>query len=155
MADHFSIVDVRIIQSLLEKKPVDYIAMIIDKPPDFVAKKIKELLCGSTRVAFADKAINDSIRKKTQKLNDSIFNDTIKKAKRVSRNGQAQKSQEVRFETRVIDYSKMVTVKIDAKTHIHVPAGGNIEKAKELFLKNQKSKQQITENSWKKVSKFK
>lgn len=149
MQNDFSIVDTRIINSLLHKKPVDYIAMIIDMPIDAVMNKIKELITGTNRLPFDDKKHNQVLKEKALKENRKNLNAVYLKQR------SERKNSVPKYQTRVVDYSQMITIRIDAKTCINVKAGTDVEKAKQQFFDTYKSFTQTAENPWQQIKKFK
>lgn len=170
MENEFSFLEQRIIQSLISKKSFVEIAGAIDKPVDMITHYIAKITKGKnivTRQAkidqknrlVVDKKIDraarknkelshaDFERKKTRELKKlRIEHDchSINKRKRI----------ESIFKTRQPDFSKMISVRIDSKTVLQVPAGTDIETLKRNYhqrLKNSK----IEAIHYKVVKKFK
>jgi hypothetical protein len=127
----FSYIETQVIQSLLATKPVDYIAMIVDKPAAAVEEKIRQLLCGSNRIAFADRQRNAGLKKKVAKENKAKL-----KSKKTGRiDGRAMvRVIEKKFSTRQEDYSKLRLVRVDSKTSIYAKPGEDPEECRKHYL---------------------
>lgn len=156
MVSDLNFLEVQVIRRLFDKKPVDYIAMIIDKPVESVIEKMKELIDGTGRLPFADIEHNKAIRKRTSAANDSMFDDKIRRGKyKKQQQPVPQKKEDKVFQTKVVDHSKLVSVRIDKKTTIQIPRGQDPVDAKKKFLAVHKPYAVLPEAPWKKVSKFK
>ncbi len=138
MVNEFSYTEIQIIQSFLSSKPVDYIAMIIDRPVDQVQEQITVLISGTKRLQFKDIKLKEELRNKIARENVRRFKeqDRLHKIKGVIpiKSGKGDK----KFELKKVDYSKMVLVKIDSKTCIQIKPGQDIEQARNNFLKMHK-----------------
>lgn len=147
--------EIQVIQQNLAIKSVSFIAMVINRSETLVLSKIKQLTSVSGQLPFDDIKRNNKLKERTKAINDNIFTEMVRRSKKSVRTKPATKSELRKYQNKVIDYSTMILVRIDAKTHIQIPAGSNIEKAKLQFLQNHRSFSVMPESSWKKVSKFK
>lgn len=165
MQNDLSSLDKRVIQSLLKKKSFADIAEIIDKPLNVATDYILQYLEGKNIETFQQKLTNkvEAKRKRQSeeqdKKNRKKDYDTQQRKKRLSIdqemiNNRKRRNEPV-FQTKVIDHSKMVSVRIDAKTIIQVPQGTDTNKAKENYLQRLKDSRPVQISTQKKVNKFK
>lgn len=159
MAYSFSTLDIQLIRSSLATKTNEQIAEILEAPLEDVIKKIGELYPGgvSERQVAVKAKQADIERKRMQKERDLIEKRRRKrlreeekirteKAKkdRFSRDSLAEKRRKELalrndrkvYATRNQNLDKKISVRIDAKTHIFVDPGADIEKIKKFYAKN-------------------
>jgi hypothetical protein len=143
MVDQLSYIEIQTVQLFLGTQPDEYIAMVIEKPVELVRAAIDQLTDGGTiRKSFK----HLQMQKQLKVVNAKNFKEQDKKEaikRRIAMQSEAAqkraKDNQPKFETKTIDYSQMILVRIDAKTFIHVKPGTDIEKAKQTFLQNHKS----------------
>lgn len=158
MLNDLSTFEMQIISGLLSKHPDDYIAMVIDKPTPVVRNAINELTGGGTlRKVYVEKAeVKKQVRikKNIEKENSLDRERAIAKQKRlaIDRESEVKRSRraEPLFKTKVVDYSQMITVRIDHRTCIQVRADADIQLAKNNFLKTYRPYAAPPENPWQK-----
>jgi hypothetical protein len=149
MHNLFSHTEIQIVQTFLEKKPADFIALLIDKPVLAVRELISELIMGTDRKTFESSQRKQNLKK----LNDKRFKEQDKVINR-QRSGLLKKDVD-KFQTKEVDLGKLVCIRVDAKTCIFIKPGLDPEKEKQKWLNAHQPAIYLPENPWKKVSKFK
>lgn len=144
MPESLSYVEIQIIHSFMESKPVSVIADIIEKPESVIKEKISEIIAGdSTRSSYDRIHKKKEDKKNLDKVNHRNYRDQLAMAKRRSvtvgvasdrKNGSINSAS--KYKTKKVDYTKMKMVRINSKTSIMIPENDDAEKAKEKFLKN-------------------
>jgi len=147
MVDQFSNTQIQVVQTYLEKKPAGFIAMLIDKPVESVRSLINELIEGTGRKTFDSRTRKVNLKK----LNENNFKQQDKTSKNM-RDAIIRKAPVKKFETKAVDYTKLISVRVDHKTVIMIRPGQDPETEKQKFLN---SRQPVVEKHWKQVSKFK
>lgn len=112
VANDFSLVEVRMIQSMWETKAPEYIAWMLERPLAAVERKIKEMNVAH-RVKLHQRPT--FTRKIVQKQKDEQW---LKKP-----------------EIKIPDSTGKISVRIDSKTIVMVKPGTDIEKYKNEYLK--------------------
>lgn len=159
MAYQFSSLDIQLIRSSLATKTNEQIADILEAPLDVVIKKISELYPGSAaerqvavkakqadierKKIIKEKELAEKKRRKRLREEERIRTEKEKKD-RFSRDSLAEKrrrelatrSDRRVYATRNQNLDKKISVRIDAKTHLFVDPGADIEKIKKFYAKN-------------------
>lgn len=157
----FDYIEIQMMQTMLASKPVEYIADIIEKPVHLVREKINELTGGGTiRKCFDQMQKKKALKKKTDQLNKKTFKEQDRIAKKKASGAivsELMKKREERnkpkYKTRSVDYSQMISVRVDHKTVIMIRPGQDPLVEKDKFLN--KHKDIVVEKQWKQVAKFK
>lgn len=170
MENEFSFIELRVIQSLIRKKSFAEIAAAVDKPLELVTEYIRKITAGKSIITRQSKIEGklDTLRskkkenviKKKKKLaeaeSDKAREKELKRLRRLHDHESSgrRKMAEPAFKTRDMDLSKMISVRIDSKTVLQVPAGSNIETVKKNYHERlQNSTKEVTH--YKVVKKFK
>lgn len=158
MAYQFSSLEMQLIRSSLATKTNEQIAEILEAPLDVVIKKINELYPGSAaerqvavkakqadierKRVLKEKDLADKRSRKREREEEKIRTEKAKKD-RFSRDSLAEKrkrelamrSNRRVYATRNQNLDKKISVRIDAKTHLFVDPGADIEAIKKLYAR--------------------
>ncbi len=136
------------ISNMLSTHTAHEMAVILDKPIQVVRgvineltgihpkRKIKEQILREKAEKKQVKKHNVKLRRRADRANEE--DQAIKVARELATLRRNKRLQEQSFQTRKVDYTKYVSVRIDHRTVIQVPAGTDIGKAKDLYLKTHK-----------------
>lgn len=112
----FSRVDILMIMQLWEKKPIEYIANMLDRPYHTVERKVQELSKVHKVTLYQRPTFTGQLKSKEKEL------EWAKK--------QLRKDDIV---IRKIDTSSLIAVKVNAKTVIYVKPGTDIDEIKKKY----------------------
>lgn len=117
----FSIVEIRLIQSLWEHKSIQFIANMLDRPFGIVERKVKEMNAVQKVKLFQPPTFERILKKKEKEVRWA-------------------KKQMVQQEIKIKNTNnlEMISIRINAKTIIQVKPGTDIEKVKAKYSKNAK-----------------
>lgn len=115
--NEFSIVEIRIIQSLWEKKPPEYIATMLQRTFTEVELKIKEL----------------SRKQKVKLYQRSSFEKKVSKTANREKEWAKRQMEKKEIKIRKVDESSLISVRIDSKTIVKVAPGTDIEELKKKY----------------------
>lgn len=151
MKPTFSSIEMQLIRASLETKSDGEIAALLECQIEDVIVIINEITGGKSIERSAsiqqlkEKEFQDKNRKtaRQQFLREQKERSEKRKIERESRRQQEEILRQKRmsriqksvFETRQVDLSKLVSVRIDAKTFVFVKPGSNIEKVKKMYTK--------------------
>lgn len=161
MENEFSFLELRIIQSLIPLKSFAEIAEAIDKPLPMVSDYIINITKNKNR-SSRQQQINAKNDLRNQKKEASLFKAktrlprkpnkdkiererrqaerlTIRRQQVINEQNRKSRRQLPEFKTKEVDYSKMISVKVDRKTFIQVPVGADVEAVKNNYLKRLKN----------------
>lgn len=167
MQNDFSPFDVQLISGLLSSHPDDYIAMVVDKPLHLVREKINEITGGGTlrekfyhkkekrQSTVREKKVVKERKTRIVKENSKQLERALQNQRRVAADIESKarraKRNEPKFETRKVDHTTMIPVRINAKTYIYIRPGDDLQKAKDRFLKTHTTyAPPAPENPWQK-----
>lgn len=119
LSNDFSIIDIRLIQSLWENKPPEYIAMILDRPLKEVVGKMKEMSTVQKVKLYKRPGFDRKIVKQN-KEKDWAKKQTEKKEIKIKNH----------------DAAGLISVRLDHKTVVQVKPGTDIEALKKELNKN-------------------
>lgn len=136
MDNQFSITEDRILQSMIQKKTAYEISSLLDKPLDVVKEKIAAFIIGKNIIPYekkitraqkgnADKTRKKEIEKEQKRLRLNRENEMY---------DQRRRRNEPAFKTKEVDYSQMISVRIDSRTILQVKAGTDVETFKKNYL---------------------
>lgn len=115
----FSMIEVRLIQSLWETKSVQFIANMLEKPFATVERKIQEMNRVHQVKLFQPKTFERKIKRKEVSW--------------------AQQQLQVKPAIKIADQSGKISVRLDDKTVVLVKAGTDVENYRKTYLKNKLS----------------
>lgn len=154
MPVEFSITDQSIIKNMMLQKSAKEISRLLDCKTQDVADFIKNAVHGTNIVTHqmkieakhpAKKTVEKrqtisraKIKKQEAALQIRITEEKIKLKSRRQVEDDRKRRQPSMYKSKNVDYSKLITIKIDAKTYIYANPGDNIEKVKSNFLKTYK-----------------
>jgi len=158
--NEFSETDQSIIKNMMLTKSVKHISRVVDSDAGSVAAFIRSVISGTDLITEqmkldAKKPMKKAIAPKEKTVTQSQLaarkkrdeaqklQEEIKKQKKQNLYDRLQQENEKKnkrrppaYKTRHVDYSQLITVKIDRKTTIYANPGDNIEMVKRRFLKN-------------------
>ena len=127
----------QVVKQFFDSKPANYIAMIIRVPESIVRMRVSEISIITGRKSFEE--IKELKKKRKAQKVANVRRSEVEGNEIRGRGSQQAKSKQLKkvekcFETKIIDYSKMITVRIDAKTCIQIPFGADPIEAKRKYL---------------------
>lgn len=165
VVNDFTLLEMRIIQSLITKKLFSEIADVIEQPVEKVAEYVNSYVTGKNIVIHqqaVDNAIKEKAQKSLKKISDASRKNDLDKHKKRSRRTQEQaminsrkKRNEPVFATKVTDYSQKRLIRINAKTCVYVDPDIDVAEFKRDYLERMNQKKIIGEKNYTKVKKFK
>jgi hypothetical protein len=151
MVTDFSIIEIRIMQNMLAKRPPEFIADILDRSVIEVRQKLSEIAAGFNVLSWQrledikQEKKNVAAAKKNEHVRLKKVQKEQKKKKTVIWREGAQLKKEVsKYATRTVDYNEMISVRIDNKTTIYVKPGEDIELAKKKYLEKLTSSREFS-----------
>lgn len=167
MEPFFSEMEQSIITNMIALKSVKYIAMVLDSNVEAVSAFIDEKIKGTDTITYQMKIdankknpVVKAVRekkvpvKKVNQLAETKKQLQLEEREKKRKNSiekaivEAARSNSRRqpvYKTKKVDYSQLITVKIDHKTTIYAKPGENIEEVKRRYFKNY-GKSPLTEN---------
>ena len=154
MENEFSLLELRIIQSLLPTRSFAEIAEVIERPVEDISEYVSIYIKGKDIVPkqhAIDEKKNFQKEKSVKKISvkEKIKSEAARKKDiekeqkrlRMQRDQESANSRkrkrEPLFKTKMVDQTGMVHVRIDARTFIQIPAGSDAEVEKKKFFSNQ------------------
>jgi hypothetical protein len=138
MESSLSIVEKRIIQNQLRRKPYEDIAELLDKPVSLVMNYAKEYSTGKNIVPLTEQLAKKKRAKQLENVNRELQDKSQRQLERklartrskdVGSALKRQREERAVLPTKAIDYSQMRAVKIDNKTTIYVRKGDDVDVA--------------------------
>lgn len=143
--NEFTLTEIRLIQSLLTKQSDEDIAELLDRPVEAVSEKIRELCTITGKKSFAvatkERQHKKVINKRKDKANLEMQKSAElqvkikKREKQVVQRRQPPKPEPTKLATKHVDYSKLISVRINSKTIIYAKPGEDIEQLKKRVSK--------------------
>jgi len=144
MENEFSLLELRLIQSMLTKKSDEEIAEIIGRPVAEVSSyttlfvRGKEIITRQQVIDANKKKKKEKFEKKEaarkQKEWDEHTDIILKRQKVKSARAKIKKNDEPSFATRSTNYATKTLVRIDRKTSVYVDSGTDVELFRRQFL---------------------
>jgi hypothetical protein len=153
--DNFSFVEMLLIRQLVTKNDADEIAVIMEKP----VEDIRVYIHANALLTRPKKLIKKRVSRKPNK--EQIERERRREIKIALQRQQKKNEQErairrrqPEFKTKEVDYNKMISVRVDHKTVLQVPAGTDIEALKKKYFQRHKDSK-VEATHFKVVKKFK
>lgn len=151
MPVEFTITDQSIIKNMMLQKSAKEISKLLDCKTQDVLDFMKIAVHGTNIVTCqmkldAKRPLKKPVKKKQKdnsklQLKKLVEERKKEKVKRLQMDEERKRSRRPpTYKSKEVDYSQLITVRIDAKTFIYAKPGDDIEKLKANFLKTYKSK---------------
>jgi hypothetical protein len=150
MAD-FSPLEIRMLMSMVHKKPDDEIAFVLDRPVEEIAAKVLDLTGGLNKAVVKIKApktarlpkVKQQRAPRKRKKKELTEGERLRLLARQQRKETAVRrkaNEEPKFQTKKVDYSQLTAIRIDAKTIVYAKPGEDPEEVRKKYFRNHKKK---------------
>jgi hypothetical protein len=178
MDSPFSFIELQLLYQLWTNSSDEEIALMLERPVSEVKEKIHELTGGQPSPYLA-KLAKKSVEKHNREVKlkaARVQRDTIRDQKRIKEKFESEESRRIRkliaqqesdrrkknevreskFKTRIIDFTQLISVRVDEKTIIWVKPGTDITQLRHNYLERERAKKKsFVIQRWKPVAKFK
>lgn len=154
METNLSVMEIRLLQGLVVKASHQDIAAMLGKPIEVIGPAVEKIAKANKLVSFQSKLDSKAkkqvaaiarkqekvVKARKLKTNEAkVISRVIEQQQEINR----RKSREPEYKTKVVDYSQMIAVRLDAKTTIYAKPGDDIEALKRKCLERMGKNREI------------
>lgn len=151
MVSSFSLFELRVINSFICEKSFAEIAGIIERSVDDVSEVVMKIASTKNIITYQQK-LNERkpVGRPKKETNPKVTSAIIRPVK-----DNRIKRVEPKFQTKVVDYSQMLRLQVDAKTWIYIKPGEDAAAAKAKYLKRLSADREILSTQAKQIHEVK